>query len=46
MRRDRPLSTGGRAVRDSKNPHGPLLHLAPDGWPAFLAGVRGGTPGR
>ncbi|MFM9594639.1 DUF397 domain-containing protein [Streptomyces scabiei] len=29
-------STGGRAIRDSKNPHGPLLHLSPTGWQAFL----------
>ncbi|MDG5801793.1 DUF397 domain-containing protein [Streptomyces ossamyceticus] len=35
-----PLSTGGRAVRDSKNPQGPLLHLTPDGWRAFLDGAK------
>ncbi|MEU5196821.1 DUF397 domain-containing protein [Streptomyces scabiei] len=29
-------STGGRAIRDSKNPHGPLLHLSPTGWRTFL----------
>lgn len=40
-----PLSTGGRAVRDSKNPHGPLLHLTPDGWREFLDGAKGGTFG-
>jgi hypothetical protein len=30
------VTTGGRAIRDSKNPHGPLLHLSPTGWQAFL----------
>jgi hypothetical protein len=29
-------ATGGRAVRDSKNPHGPHLYLSPEGWHAFL----------
>ncbi|MCC9707271.1 DUF397 domain-containing protein [Streptomyces sp. MNU76] len=33
--------TGGRAVRDSKNPHGPLLHISPTGWHAFIGGVAG-----
>ncbi|MEU6801315.1 DUF397 domain-containing protein [Streptomyces neyagawaensis] len=37
------LSTGGRAVRDSKDPRGPHLHLPPDGWSAFLDGVKGGA---
>ncbi|MET9845731.1 DUF397 domain-containing protein [Streptomyces ossamyceticus] len=37
------LSTGGRAVRDSKNPHGPLLHLTPAGWRAFLDGAKSGA---
>jgi hypothetical protein len=36
-------STGGRAIRDSKNPHGPLLHLTPTGWHAFLAGAKRGA---
>ncbi|GHE38816.1 DUF397 domain-containing protein [Streptomyces capitiformicae] len=36
-------TTGGRAIRDSKNPHGPLLHLGPDGWRAFLGGVKNGA---
>ncbi|MFF7388382.1 DUF397 domain-containing protein [Streptomyces scabiei] len=31
-----PISTGGRVIRDSKNPHGPLLHISPTGWHAFL----------
>ncbi|MFF6785052.1 DUF397 domain-containing protein [Streptomyces sp. NPDC012510] len=34
-------ATGGRAVRDSKNPHGPLLHLSPTSWHAFLSGIVG-----
>jgi hypothetical protein len=36
-------TTGGRAIRDSKNPHGPLLHLSPHGWHAFLAAAKHGT---
>ncbi|MFB6909136.1 DUF397 domain-containing protein, partial [Streptomyces bacillaris] len=27
-----PLSDGGRAVRDSKNQHGPRLHFGPAQW--------------
>ncbi|MGW0705685.1 DUF397 domain-containing protein [Streptomyces sp. NPDC002643] len=38
--------TGGRLIRDSKNPHGPLLHLGPDSWRAFLDGAKGGSLGR
>lgn len=37
-----PTFTGGRAIRDSKNPRSPLLHLHPDCWRAFLGGVKGG----
>ena len=33
-------ATGGRAVRDSKTPHGPSLYLSPQGWDAFLAAVK------
>lgn len=33
--------TGGRVVRDSKNPHGPLLHISPTGWRAFLRAFSG-----
>jgi hypothetical protein len=29
------------AVRDSKNPTGPVLTLTPSGWRAFLGGVKG-----
>lgn len=31
--------TGGRAVRDGKNPQGPLLYVSPAGWRAFLDAV-------
>ncbi|WP_093774280.1 DUF397 domain-containing protein [Streptomyces sp. yr375] len=27
---------GGRAVRDSKHPHGPHLTVSPESWRAFL----------
>ena len=27
---------GGRAVRDSKRPHGPLLTVSRDSWQAFI----------
>ena len=30
------------AVRDSKDPDGPVLVFAPDEWRAFTAGVRAG----
>jgi hypothetical protein len=30
------------AVRDSKDPQGPVLAFAPAEWRAFTAGVRGG----
>ncbi|SFY45018.1 DUF397 domain-containing protein [Streptomyces atratus] len=36
---------GGRAVRDSKNPGGGLQFYAPEGWAAFLDGVKGGAFG-
>jgi hypothetical protein len=31
------------AVRDSKDPHGPVLSLAPGVWRAFLADVKDGA---
>ena len=34
------------ALRDSKNPTGPVLVFTADEWRAFTAGVRGGAPGR
>jgi Domain of unknown function (DUF397) len=30
------------AVRDSKNPAGPVLVFGPDEWRAFVAGAKGG----
>jgi hypothetical protein len=30
------------AVRDSKDPSGPVLGFAPDEWRAFAAGIRAG----
>ncbi|MBL7498293.1 DUF397 domain-containing protein [Frankia sp. CNm7] len=36
------LPDGGRAVRDSKDPDGPVLHFTTAEWIAFLAGVRNG----
>ncbi|MFD5503361.1 DUF397 domain-containing protein [Streptomyces sp. NPDC127061] len=37
---------GGRAVRDSKNRDGGLQFYAPEGWAAFVDGVKGGAFGR
>jgi len=37
-----PLPDGGRAVRDSKDPHGPILRFTGPEWTAFQAGVRDG----
>lgn len=36
------LPDGGRAVRDSKNPGGPMLRFTPDEWQAFVYSVKGG----
>ncbi|MEV6983390.1 DUF397 domain-containing protein [Sphaerisporangium sp. NPDC051017] len=36
---------GGQAVRDSKNPGGPILTFTPGGWNAFIRGVKGGEFG-
>lgn len=36
------LNDGGRAVRDSKDPAGPVLRFTPAEWVAFTAGVRAG----
>jgi hypothetical protein len=33
---------GGAAVRDSKDPAGPVLRFSADAWRAFIAGVRDG----
>lgn len=32
----------GRAVRDSKNPDGPVLHFTEREWSAFVAGAKAG----
>ena len=37
--RNRP---GVIAVRDSKNPHSPVLAVAPGGWQDFIADVKAG----
>ncbi|MGE7434090.1 DUF397 domain-containing protein [Kitasatospora sp. NPDC001175] len=34
--------TGGMAVRDSKDPHGPALAFPADAWSAFVAGIKAG----
>ena len=33
---------GGRAVRDSKHPEGPILVFAREGWQAFVQGIQAG----
>jgi hypothetical protein len=33
---------GGRAVRDSKHPDGPILVFTKRGWQAFVQGIRAG----
>ncbi|MER5745178.1 DUF397 domain-containing protein [Streptomyces sp. NPDC002225] len=38
-------TTGVVPVRDSKNPHGPVLHTTPTAFAAFVAGVRNGEFG-
>ncbi|MFJ3078173.1 DUF397 domain-containing protein [Streptomyces halstedii] len=35
-----PLSNGGRAVRDSKDQHGPHLLFSPTQWAAFTDSVK------
>jgi Domain of unknown function (DUF397) len=39
------LPDGGRAVRDSKDPDGPILRFAGSEWRAFIAGVKDGEFG-
>ncbi|MER6175560.1 DUF397 domain-containing protein [Streptosporangium sp. NPDC001681] len=36
------LPSGGRAVRDSKDPNGPMLSFTFDEWHGFIGGVRNG----
>ncbi len=33
---------GGVGVRDSKDPHGPALAVAPGAWRAFVSGLKDG----
>ena len=35
---------GEVAVRDSKDPGGPVLHFSPAGWQAFIAAQQEGGP--
>ncbi|GAA2854892.1 DUF397 domain-containing protein [Streptosporangium fragile] len=37
------LSGGRRGVRDSKDPHGPVLVFGPGEWNAFLGAVKSGA---
>lgn len=37
-----PLPDGGRAVRDSKNPQGPVHFYSREEWTAFVSGVKAG----
>jgi Domain of unknown function (DUF397) len=39
------LSNGGRAVRDSKDPDGPVLRFTADEWRTFVRGVKVGQSG-
>ncbi|MFE4170948.1 DUF397 domain-containing protein [Streptomyces sp. NPDC056909] len=39
------LPPGGHALRDSKNPHGPVLVFGPGQWDAFVSGVTAGEFG-
>ncbi|MFI8069499.1 DUF397 domain-containing protein [Streptomyces sp. NPDC086033] len=32
------------AVRDSKNPHGPILHVVPDTWTTFIRSLHHARP--
>lgn len=39
------LPGGGQAVRDSKDPAGPVLTFTPGAWNAFISGVKDGDFG-
>ncbi|MYT33276.1 DUF397 domain-containing protein [Streptomyces sp. MspMP-M5] len=41
-----PTSTGGHAVRDSKNPAGPHLTFTANAWSAFTEALKDGDAGR
>jgi Domain of unknown function (DUF397) len=36
-------SAAGVLVRDSKDPHGPVLALTPQGWQAFTGQIKAGA---
>jgi hypothetical protein len=36
------MPDGGVAIRDSKNPDGPVLRFTPGEWHAFIGGARNG----
>ena len=37
------LAAGTVAIRDSKDPHGPVLRYSPDSWRSFLYAARTGA---
>ncbi|MFF5110539.1 DUF397 domain-containing protein [Streptosporangium sp. NPDC000509] len=37
------LPDGGRAVRDSKDPNGPVLRFAGAEWQTFIGGIKSGS---
>ena len=37
------LADGGRAVRDSKDPGGPVLRFTADEWASFMERIRSGS---
>ncbi|WP_433382405.1 DUF397 domain-containing protein [Streptosporangium sp. CA-115845] len=37
------LPDGGRAVRDSKDPNGPVLRFASGEWQTFISGIKSGS---
>jgi Domain of unknown function (DUF397) len=39
------LLNGGRAVRDSKDPDGPVLRFTADEWRAFVRGLKAANTG-
>jgi Domain of unknown function (DUF397) len=39
------LPDDSRAIRDSKNPDGPMLQFTADEWRAFIRRVKTGEPG-
>ncbi|MGW0589433.1 DUF397 domain-containing protein [Streptosporangium sp. NPDC002607] len=34
---------GGRAIRDSKDPNGPMLRFASSEWQSFIGGIKSGV---